>query len=163
MAETETDNSKTLPATSTPPLDGGAAGTTGIEVVAVDTGGTLPAQWIAFEIWTRNRIYRLDSARICLEVEDRLSGVRQLTHELLGRRLVGGQRTLGASIWLCHPLPMPGTDAVFEQFVRGRRRYSVTSPVDRVVMQVGSIVTPPGNLEPTWDTITGAPNPTRSP
>ncbi|HEY3351977.1 MAG TPA: hypothetical protein VGQ83_01890 [Polyangia bacterium] len=139
--------------------DTGSPASSPIEFVTIDMSERqLAGAWIAAEVWTRNRIYRMNASQVCLEVVDRETGDRQQHHSLLGKRLVGGQRKLGASVWLCHPLPLPGSDAVFEQSARaGRRSYVFTSAVDRVIVRVGSRVVPPSATEATWDALTAEP------
>ncbi len=65
------------------------------------------------EIWTKNRIYLLDSALTCVSVRDRQTGAQDLKHAVLGTKLVGGQRRYGKTLHITRPLPIPGTEAVF--------------------------------------------------
>src|ERR1019366_10242589 len=52
--------------------------------------------WPFFEIWTRNRVYHIDTALVCVAVVTRATGAVEGTHPLRGARLTGandGTRT----------------------------------------------------------------------
>lgn len=104
----------------------------------LSAGATSPIQdrYRVLEVWTRNRIYVIDSGLICVEVIDRRTNMAEPDHSLLGSRLVGGQRKYKKTLHLSRPFPVPGTEAVF---VREDRRHSpsgLTSKVERVVLHV---------------------------
>ena len=91
---------------------------------------------LAYEVWTKNRVYNLDGTMCCFEVIDlRPARARSTT---LHRRASGrwaapnrrGQRAL-------FPLPVPGSDAVFQKTDDDRGiRLAVTSAVTRVILHV---------------------------
>jgi hypothetical protein len=110
--------------------------------------------WIICEVVTRNSIFRLDGRFLCTEVVDRATGKPKPGHKFLGRRLVGGQRQLGSMLWLCHPIPLRGSAAVFEAPSR-RSHYYVTSPVESVIMRVTSVTVADSESVAAWDGIAG--------
>jgi hypothetical protein len=111
--------------------------------------------WSICEVVTRNSIFRLDGRFRCTEVVDRATGQPKPGHKFLGRRLVGGQRQLGSMLWLCHPIPLRGSAAVFES-AGGRSHYYVTSPVESVVVKVTSVTVADSEGVAAWDGIAGA-------
>jgi hypothetical protein len=143
-------------------LPPGAPGARPIEIVLDrDTIGigqvTAPRPYRALEIWTRNRLYVVDSTLTCVEVVDRESGERDLEHKTLGARLAGGQREYEKTLHISRPFPVPGTGAVFELPRVGKNAapMSVTSKVERVVMhiRISSVVFQPQDA---WDDVTSA-------
>ena len=111
--------------------------------------------WTICEVVTRNSVFRLDGRFYCTEVVDRATGQAKPGHKFLGRRLVGGQRQLGSMLWLCHPIPLRGSAAVFE--APGKKsHYYVTSPVESVVMKVTSVTVSDEAGVSAWDGIAGA-------
>jgi hypothetical protein len=111
--------------------------------------------WTICEVVTRNSVFRLDGRFYCTEVMDRATGQPKPGHKFLGRRLVGGQRQLGSMLWLCHPIPLRGSAAVFE--APGKRsHYYVTSPVESVVIKVTSLTVADTEGVSAWDGIAGA-------
>jgi hypothetical protein len=129
----------------------------GLEVVRVEEPPSLSAndRWCALEIWTKNRTYHVDINMSCIGVVRRDTGLADASSECLGARLGGGQTRRGSVAELCYPLPMPGTEAVFELTEGGRKKFLVTSVVERVVMRIGSTQVDPPRAEPTWKEITG--------
>jgi hypothetical protein len=109
----------------------------------------------AFEIWTRNRVYALDGTLECIEVIDLATGRSNPHHPFLGARLVGGQTRSEQSNELSFPLPVPGSDAVFQKFDRHNRiRLSVTSRVTRVLLHVHRVMVTAGERDNAWSTLT---------
>lgn len=109
----------------------------------------------AFEIWTGNRVYSLDGTLECIEVIDLATGRSNPNHPFLGARLVGGQTRSEQSNELSFPLPVPGSDAVFQKFDRQNRiRLSVTSRVTRVLLHVHRVTVTAGERDNTWSTLT---------
>lgn len=106
------------------------------------------------EIWTKNRIYLLDATLTCVSVRDRATGAEDLKHSVLGTKLVGGQRRYGKTLHITRPLPVPGTEAVFER-KNQKSASGVTSRVERIVVriQVTSVVI---EREGAWDDVTNA-------
>ncbi|MEZ4225864.1 MAG: hypothetical protein R3B13_33260 [Polyangiaceae bacterium] len=111
----------------------------------------------AYEVWTKNRVYNLDTSLICTEVIELSSGRTDEGHQLIGARLVGGQRRRDEGNELSYPLPVPGTDAVFQRKdAKGRVRLVMTSKVTRVILHVQRVVVVADNSEHTWDQITSS-------
>jgi hypothetical protein len=132
-----------------PPAAYGVELTTTEAAVPPDTG-----PWSICEVVTRNSIFRVDGRFRCTEVIDRTTGKAKPGHKFLGRRLVGGQRQLGSMLWLCHPIPLRGSAAVFE--APGKRsHYYVTSPVESVIMRVTSVTVADDESVSAWDGIAG--------
>jgi hypothetical protein len=84
------------------------------------------------EIFTKNRVYLVDSNLTCIEVIERMTGDANLAHPLLRSRLVGGQRKHEASLHQTKPFPVPGMEAMFA--VGGAAQ--TTSIVERVILHV---------------------------
>jgi hypothetical protein len=136
-------------------------GTPLVEIEVVHEHGPAPSTdrpWRTVEIWTRNRVYTLDSRMICVEVMDRATRAVVEDHPFLGMRLVGGQHREGEKIELSYPFPRPSTEAVFEQATRDRRggTFSRTSAVTRVVLRLHIVTVAPSYVVPTWEEITGS-------
>ena len=90
-----------------------------------------------FEIWTKNRVYALDSTMQCMDVIDLSTGHSDKRHPFIKGRLVGGQRRVGDTNELTFPLPVPGSEAVFQILdANGRPRLVVTSRVTRAIVHV---------------------------
>jgi hypothetical protein len=129
----------------------------GLEVVRVEAPPSLGPndRFCALEIWTKNRTYHVDITMTCIGVVRRETGLQDERSECVGARLGGGQMRRGNVAELCYPLPMPGTEAVFELTDGTRKKFLVTSVVERIVMQIGSTQVDPPKAEPTWQEITG--------
>jgi len=112
-------------------------------------------QWRLLEIWTRNRIYIVDTHMKCIEVCDRKSGTPDPDHSLLGATLAGGQRRNADAMEMTHPFPRPDTEAVFE-YPLPRKGYVSTSTVTRVVLRLRVLTVPHDHVRPTWDHLSGA-------
>jgi hypothetical protein len=111
----------------------------------------------ALEVWTRNRVYLVDSNFACVEVIDRKTGKPDPKNSVLGTRLVGGQRKYGKTIHQAQPFPVPGTEAVFEKTSSSGRAVpaSVTSKVERVVLHI-RVTTVVLQQEDAWADVTSA-------
>jgi hypothetical protein len=108
----------------------------------------------AFEIWTKNRVYALDSALKCIEVIDLASGRTEKNHPFVGAHLVGGQVRVEDNNELTFPLPTPGAEAVFQHLdAAGRPRLSLTSRVTRVLLHVQVVRVDERQRDDTWDVI----------
>ena len=105
--------------------------------------------WRAAEVWTKRRVYALDSTYKCVEVLDRETGKAEPSHEMLGARLGGGRRREGGSVRFTYPLPLPGTEAMFTK----AKKHGYTSPVERMVVRVRVLVTSADDVAPSWDEI----------
>jgi len=133
------------------------AGTIPFEVDVIHEKGSpasLEQAWCAVEIWTLNRIYRLDSDFVCRSVSDRTSGAWLDSHDAIGAKLIGGQRRApnGAIERVTHPLPITGDSAVFVRPLGKRLNYSETSEVVRVTLRQRVLdVTP--ETPPSWDSM----------
>jgi hypothetical protein len=107
------------------------------------------------EIWTQNRIYRVDAAMTCLEVRDRATGKPDPEPKLVGALLTGGQtRPDEDVIDIYYPFPVPGSSAYFKD----RNSNSVlgrTSPVERVVLCLHKVRMRQGVLDVQQDLSTG--------
>ena len=113
--------------------------------------------WRAIEIWTRNRIYGVDSAMMCRSVTDRSSDQHVPQHPTLGARLLGGQGRApdGRIHWVSHPLPTRGGAAVFATKMGKRLVVSETSDVTRVLVRQRVVEVGPDEPLPAWEEITG--------
>jgi hypothetical protein len=109
-----------------------------LAVVVVDEdapdSGTALAR-AAYEIWTRNRVYLLDSALTCLEVTCRDTGLAEAGSRCRGAQLVGARRRLGDVVEFWRPLPVPGSVAIFSAAGRSSSDSLATSTVERVVVR----------------------------
>ena len=136
----------------------GQRGTPLVEIEVIHEHGPAPSTerpWRTLEVWTRNRVYALDSRMLCIEVVDRGTRAVIAEHPFLGLRLVGGQHREGESIELSSPFPRPGTEAVFEQAeVKRGGTFSRTSAVTRVVLRLHIVTVAPNYVVPTWAEIT---------
>jgi hypothetical protein len=111
----------------------------------------------AYEIWTKNRVYNLDTTLTCIEVIELSSGRTDERHQLMGAQLVGGQKRRDDGNELSYPLPVPGTDAVFQRKdEKGRVRLVMTSKVTRVILHVQRVVVVADKAEHSWDQITSS-------
>jgi hypothetical protein len=110
--------------------------------------------WAAIEVWTKHRIYQCNSSLVCIGVIERTSRRHDPSHALIGARLTGGQRRDGGGVLqLSHPLPLPGTEAVFTRQEK-TRRFGQTSKVERVVMRVRLMTLTERDAGPIWDEMT---------
>jgi hypothetical protein len=134
--------------------DSDAAPKSPIEVEFVQQrGAAMPqAMWGMLDIYTKNRIYRVSSTMVCIEVIDRKTGSRAKDHPMLGARMGGGQRRSDHRVEVADPIPVPGMDVVFKQH---GGKFGQTSRIERVVLRVRVSTFKVGDKEPSWEEITG--------
>lgn len=108
-----------------------------------------------FEIWTQNHVYALDARMRCVEVRTPQSNELRAEHPFLGARLVGGQAQ-DEAMEMSHPLPRPGSCAVFELKKKNRRHFVRTSPVERVVLRLRIVTIADGADVPSWEDVVEA-------
>jgi hypothetical protein len=133
-----------------PPQSGGAV--EGIELVVVDERHGVGGErrpWRAAEVWTKRRVYGLDSTFRCVEILDRETGRPELTHEMLGARLGGGRRRDQDTVKFSYPLPLPGMEAMFTK----GKKHGYTSAVERMIVRVRVLHTSADEAAPSWDDI----------
>lgn len=105
--------------------------------------------WRAAEIWTRRRVYGLDSTFKCVEILDRETGRPDLAHDLLGARLGGGRLREQDTVRFSYPLPLPGMEAMFTK----GRKHGYTSAVERMIVRIRVLHTSAHEAIPSWDDI----------
>lgn len=95
--------------------------------------------WVAFEVWTRHRVYLIGCQMRCVGVYNRTENKDETTHPLIGALLSGGRGQAGDDVQLTQPFPLPGTKAVFRYEVGARQatRFATSSVVERVVLRLG--------------------------
>jgi hypothetical protein len=130
-------NSKPPPAPARPSLHPEA----GIEIQVVEQPGVQTfdeTSWALFEIWTRNRVYHVNSEFRCIAVVSRATAQQEPGHALMGARLTGGERRNKSAhlVDIYFPLPGPGTEAVFKSDSKRHGQFAKTSTIERVVMRV---------------------------
>jgi hypothetical protein len=151
--ESETDLSQTLRMGSAPPkpaIPRPSART--VELFVVDESqlpGGERRPWRAAEVWTKRRIYGLDSTFRCIEILDRATGRPEPGHEMLGARLGGGRQREKNSVKFSYPLPLPGMEAMFSR----NKKHGYTSAVERIIVRIRVLHTSPDDAAPTWDEI----------
>jgi hypothetical protein len=124
----------------------------GLEIAVVDehqrpTGERKP--WRAAEVWTKRRVYGLDSMFRCIEILDRESGRPEVGHPLLGARLGGGRLRERDTVRFSYPLPLPGMEAMFTK----DDKHAYTSAVERMIVRVRVLHTSSHEAPPTWEEI----------
>jgi hypothetical protein len=120
----------------------------GIEVEYVLATSNAPSRdRVYLQIWTRNRLYHVSAAMVCVAVIDRETRKPDPTARLLGSKLSGGE-TIRAdgSIDLYFPLPVPGCAAVFADPAK-QAKVGRTSEVERVVMRLHKMRVRPGAID----------------
>jgi hypothetical protein len=136
-----------------PPGDGGP--TIEIEFVQQKGRAAVPqAMWGMADIFTKNRIYRVNSMLTCIEVIDRATGKSDPRHAMLGARMGGGQRREKGRVEIADPLPLPGMDVVFKQTDERGGKFGHTSRVERVVLRIRVCAFRVDNTQPVWEEIT---------
>lgn len=105
--------------------------------------------WRAAEVWTKRRVYGLDSTFRCFEILDRETGRPETGHDMLGARLGGGRLRAKDSARFSYPLPLPGMEAMF---VKGKK-HGYTSPIERMIVRVRVLHTSADEAAPSWDDI----------
>lgn len=140
------------PASDSGPVSSGDGKTREIDLVVVNEH-QLPAgerrPWRAAEIWTRRRVYGLDSTFTCVEILDRATGKPERSHEMLGARLGGGRLRETSGVRFSYPLPLPGMEAMFTR----NKKHGYTSAVERVVLRVRVLHTSADDAQPSWEEI----------
>lgn len=124
----------------------------GIELVVVDerqVPGGERRPWRAAEVWTKRRVYGLDSTFRCVEILDRKTGRPELTHEMLGARLGGGRMRDKDAVRFSYPLPLPGMEAMFSK----GKKHGYTSIIERMIVRVRVLHTSADEASPSWDDI----------
>jgi hypothetical protein len=130
------------------------AGARGIEI-QYRLEGRGPRDETMLEIWTMNRIYRVDATMTCFAVLDRETGKLDATTKLVGSILSGGQARPDEDVVdIFYPFPVPGSAAFFKERdsvrVVGR-----TSLVERVVLCVHKMRLRHGGVDVHADMFTG--------
>ncbi len=154
------DGEETVPATTRelPPELAGlqdivprGRSTAGVEIQLVHDaqGGARNKPWRAAEVWTKNRIYGMDSLMVCYEILDRASGRPELSHSMLGSRLGGGRLRSADSVRFSYPFPLPGMEAMFTQ----GKKYGYTSMVERFILRIRLLNTDSDEHPATWEEI----------
>lgn len=124
----------------------------GVELIVVEekqVSGTEKRAWRAAEVWTKRRVYGLDSTFKCVEILDRETGLPEQGHEMLGARLGGGRHRDKDKVRFSYPLPLPGMEAMFMK----AKKHGYTSPVERMIVRVRVLVTSADEALPSWDEI----------
>lgn len=113
--------------------------------------------WAMLEVWTQNRVYAIDVNMTCIEVVDIATKKPVPDHGLIGARLLGGQLNDDGQVFLSHPFPRPGTEAVFEQpRPADTAMFSHSSTVTRVVLRLRQLTILTGGEQQSWDQIAGS-------
>lgn len=124
----------------------------GVELFVVDEtqlpGGERKA-WRAAEVWTKRRVYGLDSTFKCIEILDRETGRPEVGHEMLGARLGGGRLREKDTVRFSYPYPLPGMEAMFMK----NKKHGYTSAVERMIVRIRVLHTSPDEATPSWDEI----------
>jgi hypothetical protein len=123
----------------------------GIELVVIDehqVAGGERHPWRAAEVWTKRRVYGLDSTFRCVEIFDRQTGRPEPHHEMLGARLGGGRRRDKDTVRFSYPLPLPGMEAMFSK----GEKHGYTSAVEKMIVRV-RVLHMSANEAPAWDDI----------
>lgn len=105
--------------------------------------------WRAAEVWTKRRVYGLDSTFRCIEILDRETGRPEAVHDMLGARLGGGRLREKESARFSYPLPLPGMEAMF---IKGKK-HGYTSPIERMIVRIRVLHTGADEAPPSWDEI----------
>jgi len=124
----------------------------GIELIVIDehqVAGGERRPWRAAEVWTKRRVYGLDSTFRCVEILDRETGRPESTHEMLGARLGGGRMRDKEGVRFSYPLPLPGMEAMFSK----GKKHGYTSAVERMIVRVRVLHTSADEVSPSWDDI----------
>lgn len=124
----------------------------GVEIVVIDetqVPGGERKPWRAAEVWTKRRVYGLDTTFKCVEILDRETGRREIGHEMLGARLGGGHLREKDTVRFSYPLPLPGMEAMFMK----AKKYGYTSLVERMVVRVRVLHAASDEALPSWEEI----------
>jgi hypothetical protein len=124
----------------------------GIAMVVIDehqVAGGERRPWRAAEVWTKRRVYGLDSTFRCIEVLDRQTGRPEPAHEMLGARLGGGRMREKETVRFSYPLPLPGMEAMFTK----GKKHGYTSAVEKMIVRIRVLHTSADEASPSWDDI----------
>jgi hypothetical protein len=124
----------------------------GVELVVIEESQTVGSgrrPWRAAEVWTKRRVYGLDSSFKCIEILDRETGRPEVGHDMLGARLGGGRLRGRGTARFSYPLPLPGMEAMF---LKGKK-HGYTSPVERIIVRIRVLYTSADEAPPTWEEI----------
>jgi hypothetical protein len=124
----------------------------GVELFVIDESQPPRGQrkpWRAAEVWTKRRIYGLDSTFKCVEILDRETGRPESSHDMLGARLGGGRLREADTVRFAYPLPLPGMEAMF---MKGKK-HGYTSAVERMIVRIRVLRTSVDDTLPTWEEI----------
>ncbi len=105
--------------------------------------------WRAAEVWTKRRVYGLDSTFKCIEILDRSTGRPETGHDMLGARLGGGRLREKDTVRFSYPLPLPGMEAMFMK----NKKHGYTSAVERMIVRIRVLHTSADETLPTWEEI----------
>ncbi len=143
---------KTVPP---PPRDDRNRSPVEVELRRAPAASVLAQRLRAYEIWTKNRVYSLDVNMTCFEVIDLASGKANPKHPFVGMRCVGGQLESTRVKQLSIPLPIPGSEAVFQKRDASNRiRLAQTSKVTRVILHVHRVEVAAEGSDRAWGRIT---------
>jgi hypothetical protein len=123
-------------------------------VLSARDAGLASQRYRMLEVWTRNRVYIVDSALECIEVTDRRSGTAEVSHSLVGAKLAGGQRKYAKTMHISRPFPVPGTEAIFVREGKKNAPAGLTSKVERVVLHIHIASVAMTDGAEAWDDVT---------
>jgi hypothetical protein len=126
----------------------------GIEVMVIRHAAAPDSnvRWRAFELWTKHRVYGMDSALECRQVLDRRTGALEATNPVLGLKLGGGKLRVGNESRYTYPFPSIGMDGIFSNAKRTIR----TSRVERFLIRIRDLSTQvDDDTQLTWEAIEG--------
>ena len=103
--------------------------------------------WRAAEVWTKRRVYGLDSTFRCGEILNRATGRVEPGHEMLGARLGGGRIHDKERVRLSYPMPLPGMETMLSK----GKKHGYTSVVERMIVRVRVLQTTSDERAPSWD------------
>jgi hypothetical protein len=141
--------------TTTVPIHTRQPRAAGIEVEYC-LAGPGPRDRTMLEIWTKNRIYRVDATMMCSEVLERATGKPDKDNRLVGSQLSGGQsrRPDDDIVDLYYPFPVPGSSAFFSD-KNSMKVLGRTSAIERVVLRLHKTRVREGELDAQFDSFTG--------
>lgn len=126
----------------------------GVELLVVDEThfpGAERKPWRAAEVWTKRRVYALDSTFRCFEIIDRETGRPETGNEILGARLGGGRLREKDSARFSYPLPLPGMEAMFSK----GKKHGYTSAIERMILRIRVLHTGADDAPPSWEAMAG--------
>ena len=120
-----------------------------VEIVTESSYVASRKTWRAVELWTKTRVYAIDSRFRCFEVLDRETGKPAVGHPVLGGTLGGGRKRDKKMLEFSYPFPVPGTTAMFTM----GKKHAYTSRIERVVIRIRVLRTPEDNSEENWESV----------